>query len=41
MLQFKARIIDLSYVASEELDFIQDGLTQVKIEVLKWGNRKK
>ncbi len=41
MPQFKDRIIDLSYAAAKELDFIQEGLTQVKIEVLKWGEGKK
>lgn len=31
------RIIDLSYGAAKELDFVDDGLQKVKIEVLKWG----
>ncbi len=35
------RIIDLSYGAAKELDFIKEGLTKVKVEVLKWGNGKK
>lgn len=38
---FKDRIIDLSYAAAKELDFVREGLTQVKIEVLKWGDGKK
>jgi len=36
----EGRIIDLSYAAAVELDFIQDGLTEVKIEILKWGTGK-
>ncbi|MDH7605290.1 MAG: septal ring lytic transglycosylase RlpA family protein [Melioribacter sp.] len=38
---FKDRIIDLSYAAAKELDFVNDGLAKVKIEVLKWGDGKK
>jgi rare lipoprotein A len=34
------RIIDLSYGAAEKLDMISDGLAEVKIEVLKWGDGK-
>lgn len=30
----RGRIIDLSYGAAEQLDFIRSGLTQVKIEVV-------
>ena len=33
----KGRIIDLSYAAANELDFVLEGTTTVKIEVLKWG----
>ena len=33
----KGRIIDLSYAAAEELDFVLEGTTTVKIEVLIWG----
>jgi rare lipoprotein A len=31
-------LIDLSYGAAQALDFIQDGLTRVRLEVLRWGN---
>ena len=31
------RVIDLSYGTAEKLDMIQEGLAEVKIEVLKWG----
>ena len=33
----KGRIIDLSYAAANELDFVLEGTTTVKIEVLIWG----
>ena len=33
----KGTIIDLSYAAAEELDFVLEGTTTVKIEVLIWG----
>jgi len=36
----KGRIIDLSYGAAEKLGFVREGLTEVKIEVLKWGPKK-
>lgn len=32
------RIIDLSYGAAEKLAMVTDGLTEVKVEVLKWGD---
>lgn len=38
---YKDRIIDLSYAAAKELDFVKEGLTKVKIEVLKWGDGKR
>lgn len=34
----RKRIIDLSRQAASELGFIKEGLTQVKIEVLEFGN---
>ena len=34
------RIIDLSKKAAEKLGFVRDGLAEVKIEVLRWGNNK-
>ncbi len=36
----EGRILDLSKKAAEELDFLIDGLAEVKIEVLRWGTRK-
>lgn len=35
------RIIDVSLATAKQLDFINEGLTRVKIEVLKWGDGKK
>lgn len=35
------RIIDLSLGTARELDFVEKGLTKVRIEVLKWGEGKK
>ena len=34
------RIIDLSLGAAEKLDMVQDGLAEVRIDVLKFGNGK-
>ncbi|MFC1554008.1 septal ring lytic transglycosylase RlpA family protein [candidate division KSB1 bacterium] len=34
------RILDLSKKAAEELKFINEGLADVKIEVLRWGDNK-
>lgn len=31
-------LIDLSYGAAQALDFIRDGRTRVRLEVLRWGN---
>ena len=31
-------LIDLSYGAAQALGFIEDGLTRVRVEVLRWGN---
>jgi len=36
----EGRIIDLSYAAAVELDFVRDGIIEVKIEILKWGSAK-
>src|SRR5690606_16765314 len=33
----KGVIIDLSGAVAEMLDMVQDGLVQVKVEVIKWG----
>ena len=37
MPQHPERIIDLSLGTAQELDMVEDGITEVKIEVLKWG----
>ena len=34
---FNGRIIDVSYGAAKKLDMLKNGITEVKIEVLKWG----
>ena len=31
------RIIDLSYGTAIELDMVEDGITEVKLEILEWG----
>ena len=31
-------LIDLSYGAAQTLDFIRDGQTRVRLDVLQWGN---
>lgn len=41
MPYWEDRIIDLSLGTAKELDFIEKGLTRVRIEVLKWGEGKK
>ncbi|MBS3944355.1 MAG: septal ring lytic transglycosylase RlpA family protein [Melioribacter sp.] len=41
MPYWKDRIIDLSLGTARELDFIEKGLTKVRIDVLKWGEGKK
>jgi rare lipoprotein A len=41
MPYWKERIIDLSLGTARELDFIEKGLTKVRIDVLKWGEGKK
>lgn len=33
----KSRIIDLSRAAAEQLDMIHDGVMEVRVEVLAWG----
>lgn len=38
MPSFKNRIIDLSLKAAKEIDMIRDGIQEVTIEVLKWGD---
>jgi rare lipoprotein A len=34
---FNGRIIDVSYGAAKKLEMLKNGITEVKIEVLKWG----
>jgi len=31
-------IIDLSFAAARALDFVQEGRTRVRLEVLRWGS---
>ncbi|MCZ7602958.1 MAG: septal ring lytic transglycosylase RlpA family protein [Melioribacteraceae bacterium] len=40
MPQHPERIIDLSYGAAQKLDMIDDGIAEVKVDVLKWGDGK-
>jgi len=37
--EMNGRLIDLSYAAAKELDFIINGITEVKVDVLSWGNK--
>ncbi len=36
----KGRILDCSYGAAKKLDFVTQGTTEVKIEVIEWGDNK-
>jgi|TARA_B110000263_G_scaffold249201_1_gene266101 rare lipoprotein A len=36
----KGRILDCSYGAAKKLDFISQGTTDVKVEVIEWGDNK-
>ena len=36
----KGRILDCSYGAAIELDFVEQGTTEVKVEVIKWGDNE-
>tara|TARA_Y100000748_G_scaffold85672_1_gene70926 strand:+ start:571 stop:1071 length:501 start_codon:yes stop_codon:yes gene_type:complete len=36
----KGRILDCSYGAAQKLDFVNQGTTKVKIEVIEWGDGK-
>ena len=36
----KGRILDCSYGAAIKLDFINEGVAKVKIEVIEWGDNK-
>lgn len=37
MPQHPDRIIDLSLGSAQELDIVEDGIVEVRVEVLKWG----
>ena len=39
-MQRKGRIIDLSRGTARRLGFLRQGVTRVKLEVLKWGKRR-
>jgi len=34
------RMLDCSYGAAKKLDFLNTGTTEVKIEVIEWGDNK-
>ncbi len=36
----KGRILDCSYGAAMKLDFVEQGTTKVKVQVIKWGDNK-
>ena len=36
----KGRILDCSYGAAVKLDFVEQGTTEVKVEVIKWGDNE-
>jgi rare lipoprotein A len=36
---FNGRIIDVSYGAAKKLEMLKNGITEVKLEVLKWGDK--
>ena len=36
----EGRILDCSYGAAKKLDFLDTGMTEVKIEVIEWGDNK-
>lgn len=36
---FNGRIIDVSYGAAKKLEMVTSGITEVRIEVLKWGQK--
>jgi rare lipoprotein A len=37
---FNGRIIDVSYGAAKKLEMLKSGITEIRIEVLKWGKDK-
>ena len=36
----KGRVLDCSYGAAVQLDFVEQGTTDVKVQVIKWGDNK-
>ena len=34
------RILDVSYAAAVQLDFVKEGITKVRIDVLEYGDNK-
>ena len=40
-LQARGVVVDLAQGAAEKLDFIQEGLARVRLDVLRWGKRAK
>jgi rare lipoprotein A (peptidoglycan hydrolase) len=36
---FNGRIIDVSYGAAKKLDMLKNGITEVRLEILKWGDK--
>ncbi len=40
MPQHRTRMIDLSLGTAKALDMIEDGVVEVKLEILKWGDDK-
>ena len=39
MPEYNGRAIDVSYQAAKELGMLSDGLAEVYIEVLSWGDK--
>ncbi len=40
MPEYKGRLIDLSLGAAKELDILQSGLANVRLEILKWDDMR-
>lgn len=39
MPSFKSQIIDLSLAATKEIDMIRDGIQELKLKFLEWGDK--
>ena len=37
--EMNGRLIDLSYAAAKELNIITNGIAEVKIDVISWGDK--